>query len=299
MSDAIGHPPLDIDFPAKNMDFFVKHLAPYPRQFPSELPVLNMGDIAEKDHWVRRTFSTCNFSFILRGRGEFTRKGETWKVEAPCVLTQWPGEKPHYGPLPETDTWDEVYLIYDALTMPRLRKRGFVSDDRPVWKIANWNGVLAQLDELRALVQIPETERVVDRIDRVCERMILESLAPAPGRTAKPGAVGTAASARIEALLRANPEHDFDFDTLARDHGLSPSTLRRQWAAHYAQPPGQYLLGLRIQKARRLLIESEARVGEIAYRVGFTDILYFSRRFHLMTGLSPSAYRKRYRLQPN
>ena len=292
---------MDIDFPSKDMDFLVKHLAPYPRRFPSELPVLNMGDVREKDHWVRRTFSTCNFSFILRGKGEFQRKGVTWKVEAPCVITQWPGEQPHYGPLPLTDTWDEVYLIYDARTVPQLRRKGFHADDRPVWKIENPDGVLAQLDELRALTRTLNPERIVDRVDRICERMILESLLPplSPARGAKGANNAPSAAIQIEAQLRGNPEKDFDFDELAQTHGLSPSTFRRQWSSLFEQPPGQYHLHLRIQKARRLLIESDARVGEIAVQVGFADILYFSRRFHLTTGLSPSAYRKRYRLEPS
>ncbi|HEY8966251.1 MAG TPA: hypothetical protein VIM58_07405, partial [Candidatus Methylacidiphilales bacterium] len=159
------------------MDFSVKHLAPFARRFPSDLPVLNIGDIRGKDHWVGRTFSTCNFSFILRGRGEFERKGRTWKIEAPCVLTQWPGERPHYGPLPLDATWDEVYFIYDARTAPQLRRRGFLVESRPVWPVGNPAGVLAALEELRALIRLPDgrIEPTVDRIDRICERMLLES----------------------------------------------------------------------------------------------------------------------------
>jgi AraC-like DNA-binding protein len=278
------------------MDFFVRHWAPYPRGFASELPVLNMGDIREKDHWVRRTFSTCNFSFILRGRGEFRRKGRAWPIEAPCVLTQWPGEAPEYGPLPEGKaTWDEIYLIYDARILPRLRRRGFVAEARPVWPIENLDGFQAQLAELRALTHTSDPGRAVDRVDLICERMILESLAPAPDQAA---AGEREAVRQIEARLQRAPETDFDFDRLARSHGMSPSTLRRRWSSIFPTPPGQYLLDLRMQKARRLLVESEARIGEIAARVGFQDLLYFSRRFHLSTGLSPSAYRKRYRLRP-
>ncbi|WP_157895122.1 AraC family transcriptional regulator [Verrucomicrobium sp. GAS474] len=211
------------------------------------------------------------------------------------MITQWPGEKPNYGPLPLDATWDEIYFLYDARTVPQLRKRGFFSDPRPVWPITNLEGVLATLEELRSLIRLPDPASVVDRIDRICERMILESLAPPPGR----GDDGdTQAIVQIEAALRAHPEKDYDFDALARANGLSPSTLRRQWSALYALPPNQHLIKLRLAKARRLLVESDARIGEIAQRVGFADVLYFSRRFRLMTGLSASDYRKRYRLRP-
>jgi len=288
------------------MDFFVRHWAPYRRRFPSDLPVLNMGDIREKDHWVNRVFSTCNFSFILRGRGEFRRQGKTWKVEAPCVLTQWPGERPMYGPgagpgkVPLRETWDEVYLIYDARSVPALRRRGFVVGGRPVWRIENLAGVLAQVEELRALAAraTRDPEAVVDRVDRICERMILESLAPTAARFEGRPRDGHPALLKIEAELRRNPEREFDFDALAVAHGMSPSSLRRGWAALFRVPPGRYLLDLRMQKARRLLVEGEARIGEVAVSVGFDDVLYFSRRFRLATGLSPSDYRKRFLLKP-
>ena len=277
------------------MDFLVRHWAPIPRRFPHELAVLNVGDIHGKDDWVRRRFSTCNFSFILRGNGEFRRKGKTWKVKAPCVLTQWPGELPVYGPQGPTKTWDEVFLIYDARAIASLRRRGFVVDKRPVWAIDNIDGVLAQLEELRLLNRAPQPAQVADHVDRVCERMILESLLPVRPRAE---VVPEEAPFRIEALLRRNPEKEFDFDRLSETYGLSSSSLRRQWNRTFPVPPQRYLLDLRMQKARRLLIESSSRVGEIARQVGFEDVLYFSRRFHLSTGLCPSAYRKRYCLRP-
>lgn len=286
-----------IDSSSKNMDFLVRHWAPFPRRYPSPLAVLNVGEIGGKDHWVRKTFSTCNFSFVLRGRGEFRRGGRTWAVEAPCVLTQWPGETPVYGPLPERGgTWDEIYFIYDARALPAFRRRGFVDERRPLWPLENPEGFHAQLAELRLLMAAVEPERVVDRVDLVCERMILESFLPAPGQ---PVAVRREAARQVEAQLRRAPEADVDFDALAQAHGLSSSSFRRQWNAIFSDPPGRHLLNLRMQKARRLLVESGARVGEVAAQVGFQDLLYFSRRFRLATGLSPSAYRKRFRLRPH
>jgi AraC-like DNA-binding protein len=277
------------------MDFFVRHWAPIPRRFPHELPVLNVGDIHDKSEWVRRRFSTCNFSFILRGTGEFRRLGKTWKVKAPCVLTQWPGELPVYGPQGPTKTWNEIFLIYDARSLPVLRRRGFISKDRPIWKIENIENVLAQLEELRILNRAPRPAHVVDHVDRLCERLILDSLLPARPQA---DVMQEEAPFRIEALLRRNPEKEFDFDQLSESFGLSSSSLRRQWNRTFPVPPQRYLSDLRMQKARRLLIESSARVGEIAHRVGYEDVLYFSRRFHQSTGMAPSAYRKRYCLRP-
>jgi AraC family transcriptional activator of pobA len=45
-------------------------------------------------------------------------------------------------------------------------------------------------------------------------------------------------------------------------------------------------------EAARLLRYTDLTVGEIAFRVGFTDPLYFSRAFKRQTGSSPQAYRE-------
>ena len=52
----------------------------------------------------------------------------------------------------------------------------------------------------------------------------------------------------------------------------------------------------RIERACEYLRSSEIPISSLAVNVGFPDQNYFSRRFRAMTGLSPSAYRKEYRI---
>jgi transcriptional regulator GlxA family with amidase domain len=59
--------------------------------------------------------------------------------------------------------------------------------------------------------------------------------------------------------------------------------------------PHQYLLELRIVRARSLLAETELPVKEIAAQTGFGDELYFSRLFRQKLNLTPSQWRDRSR----
>ena len=54
----------------------------------------------------------------------------------------------------------------------------------------------------------------------------------------------------------------------------------------------QYHNSVRMDEACRLLCSTLMSIGEIADKLGFSDVLYFSRCFHTYTGKSPSAYRK-------
>ena len=47
---------------------------------------------------------------------------------------------------------------------------------------------------------------------------------------------------------------------------------------------------LKIQAARRLIREGRLNFTQIASRLGYQSIHYFSRRFHLITGMTPSEY---------
>lgn len=59
----------------------------------------------------------------------------------------------------------------------------------------------------------------------------------------------------------------------------------------------QYILDLKITEAKRQLIYSLYNINEIAFNLGFEDPSYFTRLFRKKTGLSPSAFLKKYRKQ--
>jgi YesN/AraC family two-component response regulator len=55
-----------------------------------------------------------------------------------------------------------------------------------------------------------------------------------------------------------------------------------------------FVNGVRVDKARELLLETYLKSYEIAEKVGFSDHTYFSRVFKKVTGMSPNEYRKQW-----
>ena len=51
----------------------------------------------------------------------------------------------------------------------------------------------------------------------------------------------------------------------------------------------------RVRQAQRMLMESDASMSEIAERVGYRDVHFFSRQFKQVTGLSPLRFCKEVR----
>jgi AraC-like DNA-binding protein len=81
--------------------------------------------------------------------------------------------------------------------------------------------------------------------------------------------------------------------SLAKLAGLTPNHFNTAFRLRYGMPPIRLQAHLRIEKARRLLETTDARVSEIAERVGFSDIYQFSKTFKRLTGLSPLCYRRK------
>jgi two-component system response regulator YesN len=53
-----------------------------------------------------------------------------------------------------------------------------------------------------------------------------------------------------------------------------------------------YLTGLRISKAKKLLLNSNKKSYEISFQVGYDNPTYFSTVFKKMTGLTPIDFKK-------
>lgn len=274
------------------MDYFfsrVMHVGHLPRRFPSVLPVDNIGYIPHKTEWVRHQFGTFNFSFILCGGGEYWREGRCWPVQAPCVITQEPGVMMKYGPCGKWTEWEELFLIYNQSRIPALKQIGLIRSDVPAWNIRDAGPTRALLLELKDVDAHGQESGFADRIDRLCELMLIESIL---GETRESVEPEERAIIEIRDAVKRHFLAQHDFNQLARKHGLSASTFRRRWAELVGVPPARYAQRLRLEEACRLLVETRLKIGAIAEATGFSDPLYFSRRFRMETGVTAAEYRQ-------
>ncbi|MEM0895610.1 MAG: AraC family transcriptional regulator [Verrucomicrobiota bacterium] len=83
---------------------------------------------------------------------------------------------------------------------------------------------------------------------------------------------------------------------MARLAGMSSTHFNRRFRSLLHMAPTDFLRSLRVQEAQRLLSFTQESVGEIALSAGFYDQSHFTKRFKQATGLTPLAYRKRFRV---
>lgn len=75
----------------------------------------------------------------------------------------------------------------------------------------------------------------------------------------------------------------------------NPSTLSSEFNAGVGMSLSEYVTGLRVRHAQKLLDTTDFSVPEIAQRAGFASTKYFREQFKRQTGLSPQGYREKRR----
>lgn len=102
--------------------------------------------------------------------------------------------------------------------------------------------------------------------------------------------------ARIDKALKrihSNYKQTLPVDSLASLVNMSPSAFHRSFQDVTSSSPVQYIKKIRLNKARELLLDQGARVGEAATDVGYESAAQFSREFKRYFGNSPSEYIKK------
>lgn len=84
-------------------------------------------------------------------------------------------------------------------------------------------------------------------------------------------------------------EH-FTVESLADIFAVSRSSLQRKVKTISGMTPGDYLRSFRLKTACRLLLNTEKRINEIAFEVGFNSASYFTKAFIKMYDMTPSEF---------
>lgn len=127
-------------------------------------------------------------------------------------------------------------------------------------------------------------------VARLIRRHSSASLVPSPA--AAPQQRGGRQIGKAIDFMEAHLERSLDLATIAEAAGISPSHFARRFRATVGKAPHQYLIQIRIDRAKRLLSESDKGIAEIAFACGFASQEHLTRLFKRTCGLTPAGFRK-------
>ncbi len=224
--------------------------------------------------------------YIQSGKGVFQLDGRRYEAVSGDMIFFYPGAHILYYDYPETPWryqwfslagWNVEHIlrgtgITNASPYIRMKNHDFVADklkkmlrnltehaDSPFMpRAAAWEFIELLRRNQRDLTMTPETPDIAIQ----CKRIIDDELISIP-----------------------------DVADLASRLKVDRTTLYRRFRDRYGVAPKEYIEEVRFDRARKLLRESDLLIKEIAVVCGFSDQLYFSRKFSERVGCPPSEYR--------
>ena len=138
----------------------------------------------------------------------------------------------------------------------------------------------------------PSSRMYVDYIARLLAAHLLRK--PSPSARESSGPLAGPARAQMERAIdymETNLAEPLTLIDVADAAGLSPSHFARRFKSATGAPPHQYLMSMRVERAKRMLAHREP-IAEIALACGFTHQEHLTRIFRRLTGLTPARFRR-------
>ncbi|MBD0710546.1 MULTISPECIES: helix-turn-helix domain-containing protein [unclassified Streptomyces] len=209
-----------------------------------------------------------------------TAEGHRTPVTAPALLWLTPGVPHHYGADPGTG-WDEAFVDFTGPATATYTELGCIEPDRPVVPLSDAAPARAVVSRIARAARTGNPLLEVETAAAVHELLVALRRARAD----------TGADPLLTALARDAFEPLTVAGHAAR-HGLTTAELRAAVRRAAGRSPKDYLLTVRLGRAKELLAGTDLSVAAIARRVGYDDPAYFSRLFTRRVGAAPVHFRE-------
>jgi AraC family transcriptional regulator, exoenzyme S synthesis regulatory protein ExsA len=100
-------------------------------------------------------------------------------------------------------------------------------------------------------------------------------------------------STPIPEIMEKNYAYNLSIEAYAKMTNRSVSSFKRDFQSIYNTSPGRWLIEKKIMHAKKLLMQSDGAIADVAYDSGFENTAHFSRLFKQKTGTTPLEYRKK------
>lgn len=226
--------------------------------------------------------------YIIKGKGSFSIGQNIMDVQEGSVVIYHPGEMQQYTYSSEDNT--EVYWIhftgYGAEEF--LKKAGLWN--KPIYTI----GIDTTIIELyKKIIYELQLKRQLYELTASTACLELAALMGRKSLEVKNSFQGKKDEKiyRVIEELHSSYNVKWSISELSNMCNLSAFQFIRNFKAHTGMTPIDYLIKIRIDKAKEFLLSSSLSINEISEILGYENAFYFSRIFKRKEGVSPEKYR--------
>ncbi len=238
-----------------------------------------------------RVLNEHHMVYIARGEGIFESAScKQQMISEGTILMLFPNEWHRYKPDVKTG-WDEYWVGFKGSIINNIARKFFFTKENAVLEIGLHEIIIQFFTEIIEHTRDEKTgyQPLVSGV--VMHLLgIIHSLTRHRDYAEEDTTESIINKARI--IFRTNIDYNITMEKVAEELCVSYAWFRKAFKAYTGIPPHQYLIQLRIEKAKIYLADYSLSIKEITIRMNFESISYFSRLFKEKTGVSPKIYRK-------
>lgn len=238
-----------------------------------------------------RVFDEYQVIYIAKGEGVFESVNcrQTIAKEGNIILL-FPGEWHRFKPNENTG-WDEFWVGFKGDIIENIAQQNFLAKQKAVLDIGIHENIVTLFTEI-----IENTREEKTGYQPLVSGIVLHLLgqihALTRQRSFEPEDITECIINKARIIFRTNIDQDIAMEKVAEELNVSYAWFRKAFKAYTGIAPNQYLLQLKIEKAKMFLSDNSRSIKEIAFSLNFESAFYFSKLFKEKTGASPEQFRK-------
>jgi AraC family transcriptional regulator len=123
-------------------------------------------------------------------------------------------------------------------------------------------------------------------------QLIRHALTPHVPRRRRDGVLPRRRLRSVQEYVEGSLDGDLSLARMAAAAGLSPHHFARQFRAATGQPPHQYVIARRVERARQILTAEDLTLADVALQAGFSDQSQLTHHFKRLVGVTPGQFRR-------
>jgi len=265
------------------MNTFQDHFFDF--QFQGDLNLLYCGNRERSvDHKYVHRQKTYLLTYVAEGEATLSVSGKKAPLQRGDFFVSFPASGASYvtkAGIPWSIRWVTLTGSQPEVLLPLM---GF-SPQNPVRRVSDPSQTEGILKKLFSIAEKSDLNSKLSALS------LLYELFSSVSRAKEASTDNPTVSRAIAYISDHYVDPNLTVESLAAAAFLNANYFSKLFSAHAGMPPARFILKVRMEKAKKLLLFTELSVGGIAFATGFSDPLYFSRAFHRYTGLSPSKFR--------
>jgi AraC-like DNA-binding protein len=243
-------------------------------------------------NWSKgRVLNEFQIIYISKGTGIFESINCSQQtVKEGSVILLFPDEWHRFKPDEQTG-WDEFWVGFKGEIIENITQQHFFTKDNAILEIGLHEIIIQHFTDI-----IEKTKDEKTGYQPLVSGIVMHLLGEIHSLTKQQCFAAEDITESIikkaAIILRTNIDTDISMEKVAEELNVSYAWFRKAFKNYTGIAPHQYLLQLRIEKAKSYLSDHSMSIKEIAITLNFESSFYFSRLFKEKTGMSPEIYRK-------